>query len=86
MELESVLLACGFNEADAKIIVGEFLSGIGNVGEARGVADQKVGEFLTEEQVGEILTKALDDRLAALPESERAGIDREMLEQKLGYR
>jgi hypothetical protein len=41
MELESVLLACGFNEADAKIIVGEFLSGIGNVGEARGVADQK---------------------------------------------
>jgi hypothetical protein len=85
MELESVLLACGFNEADAKIIVGEFLSGIGNVGEARGVADQKVGEFLTEEQVGEILTKALDDRLAALPESERAGIDREMLEQKLGY-
>jgi hypothetical protein len=86
MELESVLLACGLNEADAKIIVGEFLSGIGNVGEARGVADQKVGEFLTEEQVGEILTKALDDRLAALPESERAGIDREMLEQKLGYR
>jgi hypothetical protein len=85
MELESVLLACGLNEADAKIIVGEFLSGIGNVGEARGVADQKVGEFLTEEQVGEILTKALDDRLAALPESERAGIDREMLEQKLGY-
>ena len=47
---------------------------------------KKVGEFLTEEQVGEILTKALDDRLAALPESERAGIDREMLEQKLGYR
>jgi hypothetical protein len=86
MELESVLLACGLNEADAKIIVGEFLSGIGNVGEARGVADQKVGEFLTEEQVGEILAKALDDRLAALPESERAGIDREMLEQKLGYR
>jgi hypothetical protein len=85
MELESVLLACGFNKADANIIVGEFLSGIGNVVEARGLADQKVGEVLTEEQAAEIFTKALDDRLAALPESERAGIDLEMLEQKFGY-
>jgi hypothetical protein len=85
MELERVLLACGFNEADAKIIVGEFFSGIGNVAEAMGAADQKVGEILTEGQVAEILTKALDDRIAALPESERAGINLEMLEQKFGY-
>jgi hypothetical protein len=86
-ELESMLLACGFNEADANIIVGEFLSGIGNVMEAKGAAaDQKVGEVLTEEQAAEILTKALGDRLAAIPESERSKIDLEMLEQKFSYR
>jgi hypothetical protein len=34
----------------------------------------------------EILTKALDDRLAALTESERATINFELLEHKFGYR
>src|ERR1700722_16535319 len=35
MELESVLLTCGFHEEDAEIILGEFLAGMVNVGEAR---------------------------------------------------
>jgi len=87
MELESVLLTCGFHEEDAEIILGEFLAGMVNVGEARGApADQMMSEILTHEQMVEILTKALDDRLAALTESERATINFELLEHKFGYR
>jgi hypothetical protein len=86
MELESTLLACGFDEADAKMITGEFLTGIANVGEAIGEdPNQKVREFLTEEQAAEILHKALDDRIATLSESERARINLEMLRQRFGY-
>ena len=50
-----------------------------------GEPDQKVGEFLTEEQASEILHKALDDRIASLSESERTRINLETLRQRLGY-
>jgi len=85
MELEAALLACGFDEANAKMIIGEFLTGIGNVGEATGAADQKVGEFLTENQLREILAKAFDERIASLAETERARLNVEMLQQRFGY-
>jgi hypothetical protein len=86
MELESTLLACGFDEADAQMIMGEFMTGIANVGEAMGEdPERKIREYLTGEQVAEILHKALDDRIATLSESERAGINLEMLLQAFGY-
>jgi hypothetical protein len=86
VQLESALLACGFDEREAKIIVADFLSGIANVGEALGRADQKVGEVLSEDQATEILTKSLDDCIAAMPRSERVRIDLKMLERAFGYR
>jgi hypothetical protein len=86
MHLESALLACGFDEREANIIVDEFLSGIANVGKALGQADQKAGEVLTEDQATEILTKSLDECIAAMPRSERVRIDLQMLERAFGYR
>ena len=87
MELELALLDCGFNEIDAKIIARGFLSGVANLAEAMGGgADQKVGEVLTNEQAIEILAKSLDDRIAAMPEPERARINVELLERAFGYR
>jgi hypothetical protein len=87
VELEIALLDCGFNEIDAKIIARGFLSGVANFAEAMGGgADQKVGEVLTNEQAIEILAKSLDDRIAAMPEPERARINVEVLERAFGYR
>ena len=87
MELEMALLDCGFSEMDARIIAREFLSGVANLAEAMGGgADQKVGEVLTNDQAIEILTKSLDDRIAAMPEPERARINVEKLERAFGYR
>ena len=86
MQLESALLACGFDEREAKIIVGDFLSGIANVGEALGLGDQKVGEVLTEDQAAEILAKSLDDCIAAMPRLDSVKIDLEMLERAVGCR
>jgi hypothetical protein len=84
--LDRILRDCGFNQSDAARIMGEFLTGIANVGEAKGApSNQTVGAFLTEKQAGEVLRKALDDRIAALPESDRAKIDLEILKQKFGY-
>ena len=58
-----------------------------NLAEAMGGgADQKVGEVLTNEQAIEILAKSLDDRIAAMPEPERARINVELLERAFGYR
>jgi hypothetical protein len=86
MELESALLAWGFDEANANMIMGEFLIAMANVGEANGGRpDQKMREVLTAEQAAEILHKALDDRIATLSESERARINLEMLLQAFGY-
>jgi hypothetical protein len=87
VELEIALLDCGFNEMDAKIIAREFLSGVANLAEAMGGgADQKVGEVLTNDQAIEILSKSLDDRLAAMPQPERARINVETLRRAFGYR
>ena len=51
-----------------------------------GGADQKVGEVLTKDQAIEILSKSLDDRLAAMAQPERAMINVEMLHRAFGYR
>ena len=51
MELEATLLACGFSEADAKMVVGAFLSGLTKVARSSGFSDgQKLGDALTEDQ------------------------------------
>jgi hypothetical protein len=84
MEIEDTLLACGFDEADAKLIVGGFLTGISVFMETAGYTTQTVGEVLTEEQVREILALALDDRLSQLPPHRLALIDLGALEA-LGY-
>ena len=72
MELESVLLTCGFHEEDAEIILGEFLAGMVNVGEARGApADQMMSEILTQSRWLKFSQKHL------MPPRRCKGIDRD---------
>jgi hypothetical protein len=85
MELESQLLACNFDEADAKLIVGGFLTGVSILMEAKGATEtQTVREILSEEQLRKVLFLVVDDRLAQLPSHRLALIDLSLLEA-LGY-
>jgi len=74
-DLETRLLACGFDRADANIVAAAFLSGIANLMEAKGASHETVGEVLTEEEVREVLFKAIADRVAQLPTSEQSQIE-----------
>jgi hypothetical protein len=77
MELERVLLACGFHEEDAEIIIGEFLSGMVNVGEARGApADQMMSEILTQSRWLKFSQKHL---MTVLPRSRNQSVQQSIL-------
>ena len=85
MELENQLLACNFDEADAKLIVGGFLTGVSILAKAKGATEtQTIREILSEEEVREVLFLAVDAHIAQLPSHRSALIDLFPLEA-LGY-
>jgi hypothetical protein len=74
-QIVELLQTCGFDETDVDIIMHGFLTGISTLMESMGTTSQTVGEFLTEDQVREVLLIAVEEHAAKLPASARSTVD-----------